>query len=100
MPELISILDGSTFVTSNRAGDIDATPDQPHGLFFKDTRHLSRWTLRVNGECPAVLTADNVEYYFAQFFLYPRTGTIYQNPYLSIVRRRHVGEGFREDIEV
>ncbi|MDI1435748.1 glycogen debranching N-terminal domain-containing protein [Polyangium sorediatum] len=96
----ISILDGSTFVTSHRTGDIDAGPDQPHGLFYKDTRHLSRWTLRVNGECPGLLTADNVEYHFAQFFLFPRTGSIYENPYLSILRRRYAGEGFREEIEV
>ncbi len=97
---MISILDGSTFVTSNRTGDIDATPDQPHGLFYKDTRHLSRWTLRVDGQCPVVLTADSIEYHFAQFFLFPRTGTIYENPYLSIIRRRYAGEGFIEDIEV
>jgi glycogen debranching enzyme len=96
----ISILDGSTFATSSRAGDIDAAPDQPHGLFYKDTRHLSRWILTVNGRRPDILTTDNVEYYFAQFFLVPPTGTIYQNPYLSVIRRRYVGEGFREDIEI
>ena len=58
---MISILDGSTFVTSSRTGDIDAAPDQPHGLFYKDTRHLSRWTLRVDGHRPDVLTADSGE---------------------------------------
>ena len=31
--EMISILDGSTFAVSNRAGDMDAGPDQPHGFF-------------------------------------------------------------------
>ena len=40
--DTISILDGSTFVVSNRAGDIAAGPDEPHGLFYKDTRFLSR----------------------------------------------------------
>src|SRR5207249_10051065 len=40
--ETISILDGSTFVVSARSGDIDAGPDQPHGLFFNDTRFLDR----------------------------------------------------------
>ena len=43
MTETISILDGSTFVVSDRRGDIDAGPDQPHGLFYKDTRFISRW---------------------------------------------------------
>lgn len=40
--EMVSILDGSSFAVSNRAGDMDAAPDQPHGFFYRDTRHLSR----------------------------------------------------------
>jgi glycogen debranching enzyme len=98
--DTISILDGSTFVVSDRAGDVDATPDQPHGLFFQDTRHLSRWRLTVAGAAPTVLSTDDVDYFAAQFFLYPPTGTIYKNPYLSIVRKRFVGDGFHEDITV
>ena len=43
--DTISILDGSTFVVSDRRGDIDSGPDQPHGLFHRDTRFLSRWVL-------------------------------------------------------
>jgi glycogen debranching enzyme len=96
--DLISVLHGSTFVVSNRAGDIDAGPAQPHGFFFKDTRHLSRWTLTVNGVTPAVLSTDNIEYYFAQFFLAPPTGTIYKDPSLSLRRQRLIGDGFVEDI--
>jgi glycogen debranching enzyme len=98
--DTISILDGSTFVVSNRAGDVDAAPDQAHGLFFKDTRHLSRWILEVDGKSPDVLSTDDVEYYYAQFFLAPKTGTIYTNPYLSLMRRRLVGDGFVEEITV
>ncbi len=98
--ETISILDGSTFVVSDRSGDVDAGPDQPHGLFYRDTRFLSRWILTVNGDRPSVLSTDDVDYFAAQFFLYPETGTIYKNPYLSIVRRRFVGDGFHEDVTV
>src|SRR5919201_4523002 len=100
MAETVSILDGSTFVVSDRSGDIDAGPDQPHGLFFKDTRFLSRWRLTVNGSTPETLSTDDVDYFAAQFFLYPPTGTIYENPYLSIVRTRYVGDGFHEDLTV
>ena len=96
--EMVSILDGSTFAVSNRAGDMDAGPDQPHGFFYKDTRHLSRWVLTVNGVAPAALSTDSVEYYFAQFFLAPPTGTIYRDPSLSLVRRRLIGEGFVEEV--
>jgi glycogen debranching enzyme len=100
MSDTISILDGSTFVVSDRRGDIDAGPDQPHGLFYKDTRFISRWILTVNGERPSVLSTDDVDYFAAQFFLYPPTGTIYKNPYISIIRKRLVGEGFHEDVHV
>ena len=101
MPEpTIAILDGSTFVVSDPRGDIDARPDQAQGFFFKDTRHLSRWLLTVNGVAPAVLSTDTTEYYFAQFFLAPATGTIYENPYVSVIRRRWVGAELVEKVEV
>ena len=96
----VSILDGSTFVVSDRRGDVDAGPDQPHGLFFADTRFLSRWRLVMEGSELALLSTDDVDYFAAQFFLYPPTGTIYENPSLSIVRKRYVGDGFHEDLLV
>jgi hypothetical protein len=46
MAETLSILDGSTFVVSGTNGDIDAEPDQPHGLFFKDTATSRAGNLR------------------------------------------------------
>jgi glycogen debranching enzyme len=96
----ISTLDGSTFLVSNPNGDIDARPDQPEGLFFKDTRHLSKWLLTINGIALDVLSTDSIEYYYAQHFCIPPTGTIYKNPTLSLVRRRFVGNGFVEDLTV
>src|SRR5262249_9402089 len=96
----VSILDGSTFLVSSENGDIHAGPNQPEGLFFKDTRHLSLWKLTVNNVKMAVLSTDTIEYYFAQFYCVPPTGTIYQNPTLSVVRRRLVGEGFVEEVTV
>jgi len=97
--DTISILDGSTFVVSNRAGHRRGTRPGPRA-FLKDTRHLSRWILEVDGKAPDVLSTDDIEYYYAQFFLAPKTGTIYKNPYLSVIRRRLVGDGFVEDIAV
>src|SRR5919204_5456467 len=98
MADTISILDGSTFVVSDRRGDIDAGPDQPHGLFYLDTRFLSRWTLTLEGQPLEVLSTDDVDYFSAQFFLYPPTGTIYKNPALSVIRQRTVGDGLHEDV--
>ena len=77
----ISILDGSTFLVSSPNGDIDAKPDQPEGLFFEDMRHLSKWKLTLNGITLDVLSTDSIEYYYAQHFCIPPTGTIYKNPH-------------------
>jgi glycogen debranching enzyme len=96
----VSILDGSTFLVSSPNGDIEAGPDQPHGLFFKDMRHLSKWKLTMGGIPLNVLSTDSLEYYYAQHFCVPPTGTIYKNPTVSIVRRRFVGNGFLEDLSV
>ncbi|HEX7961202.1 MAG TPA: glycogen debranching N-terminal domain-containing protein [Terriglobales bacterium] len=96
----ISILDGSTFLVCSPNGDIDAGPDQPHGLFYQDMRHLSKWKLTIKGITLDVLSTDAVEYYYSQHFCVPPTGTIYQNPTLSIIRRRFVGDGFVEDLTV
>ena len=43
--ETVSILDGNTFVVTDRRGDIDASPTEPQGLFHDDTRFLSQWVL-------------------------------------------------------
>jgi glycogen debranching enzyme len=96
----ISILEGNTFIVSDLAGNIDASPVDTHGLFAWDTRFLSRWLLTVDGETPQVLSTDDLEYFSAQFFLVPGTGTVYVDADLSIMRKRAVGNGFREEILV
>ena len=96
----ISILQGSTFLVSSPNGDIDAGPNQPQGLFYKDLRHLSKWKLSIEGITLDVLSADANEYYYAQHFCVPPSGTIYKNPTIAIVRRRFIADGFVEDVAV
>ncbi len=96
----ISILDGSTFLVSDRHGDIDASPDQAHGFFYRDTRFLSRWTLRADGKPLDVLSTDENQYFSAQFFLVPPGGDVNENPSTSVIRKRSVGDGFHEDVTV
>lgn len=96
----VAILEGSTFVVSDRRGDVEGSPSETHGLFVDDTRFLSRWVLTVDGTRPAVLSTDDVEYFEAQFFLAPSTGTIYVDADLSIMRQRTVARGFTETIAV
>jgi len=100
MPETVSILEGETFVVSDRAGNVEGSPTNPHGLFHYDTRFLSRWVLTVNGQKPSPLSIDDLDYFAAQFFLVPSTGTIYVDSPLSIIRTRKVGDGFHEDLKI
>jgi glycogen debranching enzyme len=99
-PRRINILEGSTFVVSDLRGDIGIRRDEMSGLFYRDMRHLSRWQIRLNGRELDVLSADTLDYDEAVFFLIEPTGTIYRNPSLSLVRRRHVGDGMQEQLEL
>jgi hypothetical protein len=59
----VTILDGNTLVVSDASGDIEASPNEPSGLFAYDTRFLSTWLLTVNGERLHALSVDDVQYY-------------------------------------
>jgi glycogen debranching enzyme len=97
---LVKILDGNTFVVSDERGDIEASLTDPTGLFSYDTRFLSTWILSVNGERLNALSVDDLNYYEARFFLVPGTGTVYVDSKLSVIRRRAVGNGFREELTI
>ena len=56
----VSILEGNTFVVSDRGGNINATLTDPEGLFAWDTRFLSKWILTVDGLTPNVLSTDDL----------------------------------------
>ena len=60
-----TILEGSTFCICNDLGDIEAGVD---GLYAHDTRFLSRFTLRVAGSRPLLLSSGKVEYFSAAFY--------------------------------
>jgi glycogen debranching enzyme len=96
--QTVSILEGNTFIVSDRAGNVSASLTDAQGLFAWDTRFLSRWILTIDGKVPNVLSTDDLHYYEVQFFLVPGTGTIYVDADLSIIRKRAVGSGFSEDV--
>jgi glycogen debranching enzyme len=100
MSDTVSILEGNTFVVSDKSGDFDASPTDTGGLFHSDTRYLSRWVLTINGIRPRPLSTDDLQYFAAQFFLTVASGTIYVDSDLSVIRRRAVGGGFHEDITI
>jgi glycogen debranching enzyme len=97
---IVRILDGNTFVVSDRRGDIEASATDPSGLFSFDTRFLSEWVLTVDGERLNALSTDDLQYFETRFFLVPGTGTVYVDAKLSVIRRRTVGNGFEEELTV
>ena len=50
--------EGDTFLLFDRAGDVNAQPIGDQGLYRGDTRFVSRWTLRLNGEPPLLLGSE------------------------------------------
>ena len=56
---LVSILDGNTFVVSDKRGDIEASSTEPTGLFSYDTRFLSTWVLTIDGNRLNPLSTDD-----------------------------------------
>jgi glycogen debranching enzyme len=96
----IRVLQGDTFMLSDRRGDVDPALGVPKGLFYKDMRHLSRWQLRLNGRALHPMSTATLEYDEAVFFLIEPAGTVYRNPSVSVVRRRQVACGLLESVTV
>src|SRR5438128_5516058 len=94
----VTLVEGPAFCISGYSGDIQ--PGVPQGLFFRDTRYLSEWRLRVNGQAPEPLAASSTDPFRAAFVLRdsPRPGR--SDSHLLVVRHRYVGRGLREDIVV
>jgi glycogen debranching enzyme len=97
---LVKILDGNTFVVSDSRGDIQASRNDPTGLFSFDSRFLSTWVLTVDGQRLNPLSVDDLQYFESRFFLVPGTGTVYVDAKLSVIRRRAVGDGFHEEVTI
>jgi glycogen debranching enzyme len=95
----LSVLDGSTFVVSDRLGDIRDEEGRDHGFFCQDTRFLSRWVLRVGEQSLELLGLDQHEHFAAQFFLTPRVGPETEAP-CSVMRRRLIDHVWMEELTV
>src|SRR5947209_2317694 len=94
----IALVEGSAFAISGRSGDM--VPNLPQGLFFRDTRFLSRLELRVNGQAPEALEAEPLDPFSATFALRTRPRPGRADSPLLLFRHRYVGRGMREDIVI
>ncbi len=94
----ITLVEAATFCLSDQLGDIH--PCGTQGLYYHDTRVLSRWELRVDGHPLEPLTVLAGEAFKARFVLRmpPRAGLA--DSTVLIERRRLIGEGLREIVTV
>ena len=95
----VSVLDGSTFVVSDRLGDVCCEDGREHGFFCEDTRFVSRWVLTVDDAPLQLLGLDQAEHFAARFFLTPRVGPEDEAP-CSVMRHRLVDHVWMEEISV
>jgi glycogen debranching enzyme len=93
---VVTLVEGLTFCICGRSGDI--RPGTEQGLFFRDTRFLSRFELTVDGHPLDPLATYRTSPYAGTFVgrRPPRAGTA--DSTLLVVRRRFVGNGMREDV--
>jgi glycogen debranching enzyme len=94
----VTLVEANSFCLSDQLGDIH--PGTAQGLFYRDTRVISRWELRVEGQHAEQLTALTSDALEAQFVLRvpPRPGVA--DSTLLLVRGRTIGEGLTETITV
>ncbi|MGC4846373.1 glycogen debranching N-terminal domain-containing protein [Micromonospora sp. DT15] len=98
--ELLHVIAGNVFAISDAQGDIEADPRSPVGLFAYDTRFLSHWVLRIDGERINALSRDDLTYFETRFVLVPGAASHYVDADVSIIRHRSIHDCLHESITV
>lgn len=94
----ITVVEGSSFCISSHTGDIITGGSQ--GVFYQDTRIISRWVLRINGSLREPLVARTPTSFQATFVGRAMwAGGRFDSP-LVVRHQRHVGPGLRDDITI
>ncbi len=93
---LVTLVEETTFCISSASGDI--VPGGAEGLFFRDTRFVSRMELRLDGELPEAVAVQPNEPFACTFLARKPPGACKADSTLLLIRRRYVGAGMREDI--
>lgn len=93
---VVTLVAGSSFCLSARTGDIET--GSAHGLFFLDTRFLSRFVLWIDGRPIQPLSLAAEQPFTATFFgrVAPASGA--PEGTVAVFRRRFVGDGLVEKV--
>ena len=93
---LVTLLEETTFCISDASGDI--VPGGAQGLFFRDTRFISRLELRLDGELPEPVAVQPNDPFRCTFLARRPPGPFKADSTLLLIRRRYVGNGMRDEI--
>ena len=93
---LVTLLEETTFCISDASGDI--VPGGAQGLFFRDTRFISRLELRLDGELPEPVAVQPNDPFRCTFLARRPPGPNKADSTLLLIRRRYVGNGLRDEI--
>jgi glycogen debranching enzyme len=101
-PEQISIHQGHTVLITEPDGQIDWPSEK--GLYFRDTRLLSRWAIYANGEPWQPLNGGATSYYACRIYLangplLTEDGAIPERT-LGLTIGRSIAGGLHEDIDI
>src|SRR5690606_25883319 len=94
----VTLIDGTTFCISARTGDV--SPGGAQGLYFRDTRVLSRWELRLDGHPVETLAVRPTETFAARFIARRPPAGGHADSTLLLLRERLVGNGIRETVTI
>ncbi|TYB95293.1 amylo-alpha-1,6-glucosidase [Micromonospora sp. WP24] len=98
--ERVYVMSGNAFAISDAQGDIVIDPHAPIGYFSFDTRFLSHWVLKVDGERLNSLSRDDMTYFETRFVLVPGAASHYVDADVSLIRHRSIDDSFNERILV
>jgi glycogen debranching enzyme len=95
----LTLVESNTFIVSDMAGNIK--PDTSEGLFFDDTRFLSDFTLKINGNEPEPLAAKAISNYAGSIYAANAVTADFTTRTLSLIRDRFIDQGgFHENMKV
>ena len=92
----VTLIEGTSFCISEPSGDVD--PAGAQGLFVRDTRVLSQWTLTFDGTHPIALHVEQAEPHMATYLALIPAAPGLGDLLLLVARSRRIGRGMRERI--
>src|SRR5215469_10367884 len=101
-PPVLTINQGNTFLVTDQNGEI--RPDSEQGMFWNDTRFVSRYQVTANGQSWTRLSSSPMTYYSSRVYLTNQSLATEEGEIpagtLALTMSRAVEDGIHEDLDV